>query len=303
MRRAGISLFRLSLNKYPSRLHVISTILYRILQSDSLILLCPIVTNTLLNYTHRMKNTLERIGGISQNFISNLYSEIDRNPELKKTLVGIKSDVLANTPIKPIYKGLQFVDYLIARSLKDYCDPPKLPSSVDKFLERTFRIPQYYGGIREFTGPTLTERVVSPIRKLFPFDKIYGLRDYKVLTHIEDQVVPEILKRVFSFEEMKDTTEEADESLKQLRELIFAAELDWNNKHITMEDLRSIETESVKVMNLKKTIKCNFELTTVLGGEHKGKERHLRQSFDCSIEFTNEDGKWIASNFSFKRFE
>jgi len=239
-----------------------------------------------------MKNTLEKIANLSRSFLANLYSEIEKDPGLKRSLAEA-GKALSNTPVKPIYRSLQFADYLISRSLKDYCPAPRVPSATDRFFERTFHIPQYYGGLRGRQGTPLASRLLP---------QLPVVREYRAIEHIEDEVVPGILRGLFGFEELRGTTKEAEETLRQLSETIFKAEPEWSEKEVEVEDVRLVETESVKVANLRKMIKCGFELAVILKGKHKGEVRHLRRVFECSVEFISEDGKWVASSFSFKPF-
>lgn len=247
-----------------------------------------------------MKNAVEKAAQIAQKFLSNLYSEIEKNPELKKGIVAFKHQLFDNTPVKSIYKSLQLSDYFIANSLKDYCSAPKPSTRVDRFFERAFHIPQYYGGIRD------TARAPALSRLFAPFDCFSNLRaykDYKVLQKIESKTIPEILKRLFSFKVLENTTKETEESLKHLKDYIFKQEMDWHNKEIILEDIRLVETESIRVKNLKKTVKCNFELSTILSGTLNGKRKNLREAFSCSFDFVNENGQWVATSFSFSPFD
>ncbi|ELA42413.1 uncharacterized protein VICG_00512 [Vittaforma corneae ATCC 50505] len=246
-----------------------------------------------------MKSAVEKAVQISQKFLSNVYFELGKDPELSKSIIKLKHQLFDNPVVKSIYKGLQLSEYFIANSLKDYCSAPRPSTNVDKFFERAFNIPQYYGGVRDVIGPHALSNIFEPLNYLSN-SRVY--KDYKVLQKIENRIIPEILKRLFGFKELDNTTKETDESLKHLKEYIFNQERDWTDKEIILEDIRSVETESVNVKNLKKTVKCSFELSVILSGVHNDKRKNLRESFSCSFDFINENGRWIASNFSFSPF-
>lgn len=239
---------------------------------------------------HKMKNTLEKTFQISQRFLSNFYSEIDKNPLLKKDLLNLKQTIFDKTPIKPIYKSLQFSDFLITNNLKDYCSAPK----TDNFLEKSFKVPKYFNALKN--------QVLGPFEQYLSQFKVF--KEYKALKRIENELIPEIIKKSFKFgENNKNVTKETEESLKQLKKHIFESEKDWINKEITVVDIRQVETESIKIVNIKKTVKCTFEISVVLSGDLNGVKRHVKQSFNCSLDFIYENKEFIASNFSYSPFD
>lgn len=247
-----------------------------------------------------MKNTLEKASQLTLAFLSNFSSEIEKNPDLKKNLSILKDKLWGNPPTKLVYRSLQLADNLIINSLKSYCPAPRGSTAIDRFMEKTFYIPQYYGGIREFYGNSFYNKLLLPFSRL---TDLVVYKNFKVLRKIEDQDIPRIFKRLFNYEELENVTKETEESLKQLANQIFDNEPEWKKKEIILDDIRLVETESVKMKNLKKTIKCDFELSTVLTGIQNKKKRHLRRVFGCSFNFINEFGEWVASNFSFTPFD
>lgn len=249
-----------------------------------------------------MGNMLEKAAQISQKFLTNFLSEIEKDPELKRGIERAKQRLIDNTPLSSIYKGLQLSDYLISNSLKDYCSDPRPGSAVDRFFEKTFDIPQYYGGIRDPNIRPLLDKLSNSFFRLTRLDRLPVFREYKVIKRLEDKAIPEIFKRLFNFKELESVTKEAEETLKQLKETLIQSEPGWIDKEITLEDVRMVETESIGVKNLKKTVKCTFEMTAVLSGYENGKKRNVRQSFDCSFDFVDKGGEWVVSSFSFTPF-
>ncbi|KAM0681187.1 hypothetical protein GINT2_000381 [Glugoides intestinalis] len=241
-----------------------------------------------------MRNTLEKTAQIVQKFFLNFRNEIENDIELKNNMQAINNRIFDNKLLKGIYSGLQYSDYLIKSASKDYCSGIRKTNRLDKFLERSFSVPQYYGGVRDD---------VSNMKIGVPFEKYFRnetVNEYKVLQKIENIQIPAIIKNLFEFKSIDDdVSAEAIESFKRLKTHILNQEATWSNRKITLEDLRLVETESISIKNLKKTIKVNFEMSAILSGYSKKQSRNLRQNFSCAIEFVKENNKWIASSFSF----
>lgn len=241
-----------------------------------------------------MKNTIEKIAGLALKFTENFKKEIERDLILKRDIKKINGVLFGNQPVKKVYSALQYTDHLITNSLKDYCKKPKNMNAIDRFFEKTFYIPQYYGGTRDFYGGVCN----FPIEK---YINLNTLKEYRIIQKIENEKIQNLFERLFDFKELKFVSAEATESLKRFKNEILNQEKEWSHRKIILDDIRLVETESILIKNLKKTIKTNFEISAILSGKYKNKMQYLKQSFSCSFEFVKENEEWVVHSFSFNK--
>lgn len=239
-------------------------------------------------FTAHMFSPLSKFGEFSQKFSSNLAMQLGNGQD-------IQSCVKKLPIVSSLYEGLQFVDFLLHKAAKDH-SPIRRSNRMDGIVDGILPVSQYYGGLRTSSKKTLVERMVDPFAKYIPFD---SYKDFKVIRKIENVLVPKVLAEMFTFGAKESMALEAEETLKQLKEFIFSQET-WIEKEIALEDVRRVETSLVHVKNFRKTVKCDFEFTTILSGKDSKKEhRTLRQHFGGSFEFIHENGRWIATSFSY----
>lgn len=237
-----------------------------------------------------MPSFLEKIGEFPQKFISNFYMQIQKNPHTK----DIESSILKSPSLLKAYEGMQFLDFLLYKMTKDYPKEIAKPNFIDKLADKVFPISQYYGGIRD----SVFKSIAPPFEKYLDFA---WYKDFKVLKRLENEIIPEILKNLFKFENIENVGLESEETLKQLKSYILEQE-EWINKEITLEDVRRVESKRIFVKNLKKTVQCDCEFTVVLSGLKNNKKMNLRQHYGASFDFIKDDGKWIATSFIYTPF-
>lgn len=246
-----------------------------------------------------MTNFLQRLGSLRQKFSTNFSNEIKKDPFLENYIEDTKLKFFEVPSVLNIYKGLQFGDFLIAEYTKDYHAEVAKANGLDRFIDKIYHIPQYYGGVRKNVPISLWDRLTIPFTKYLNFS---WYKDYKVIKKIENEIIPKIFLKLCSNENIENITLESKEALKQLKDQIYNTE-EWIQKEIHLDDLRRIELKGIFVKNLKKTIKFDMEFSIVLRGINNGAVRNLRQNFGASLEFINENGKWIVSNFSYSAFD
>lgn len=257
-----------------------------------------------------MKNAIERISGVAKIFGTHFRNEMLSSPGVARDIEDVSSRIRVSYPsrmLSKIYQGLQFGDFLISRIVErrreNKCSEIK---QYGTFFSKAFRVPQYYGGIRQ--GPprpgVLTE-ILNWITGLCGCRRARDcVKDYEVLEQIQDRHVPAVLLELFSYGNLRDIAlPEIGESLKKLRSAIFENRPKWMEKKIVLDDLRQVEVEGISVKNLKKTVRCAFEFSTLLRGkDSKMEERELRQHFSSVLEFVKENGMWKAASFTFSEF-
>lgn len=220
------------------------------------------------------------------------------------------------------YKGMQFGDYAIGRLFAALPHGPAKAAlengaTVDFIMEKTFDIPQYYGGLRsdpaEIQRPwdrsavgVLCARARGLVQgglgglasKLFGKSRV--LHDYGVLRAVENRIVPRILTDLFDFKELGDVSMEALESLRKMRAGLVAGGL--QKVRIGLADLRQTKIEKVHVKNLRKTVKCVFEFTAEIRGRGMQGDVREERHFGGAMEFIRDDGgRLVANSFSYER--
>lgn len=233
-----------------------------------------------------MKNTIEKVSDVCQKLFNNFWIEIEKDPEVK---LGVDRYLFQNPFLKKMYSSAQFGDYIVSKYTKEYINPlfSKKGSSLDRIIEKNFKIPQYYGGIRDFNHKTKNGNEMSIFK------------EYNMIDQVENREIPEIMKNLFEFKDIDNIIPEVDETFKQLKKYLFDLEKEWIGKEILLDDIRSIETESINVKNFKKTVRSVFEMSLILSGKCNDGLIGLKKVFNCSIEFVRDNGKWIVSSFSF----
>ena len=242
-----------------------------------------------------MPSVLEKLSSFTQNLSTNFFSEIKKNHAISNYIEQCNAKFWNEPGISKIYQGFQFTDFLIHNSTKDYCKSISNPNYINKLIDRIYPISQYYGGVGDTKVPSLWNKFIEPFSKYLDYS---WYKDYKVLSKIENQEIPKIFKSLFSTVKFEEVTLESEETLKQLKDYIYNQE-EWLEKEIILEDIRKVEVKRIFVKNLRKTIKFDLEFTVILQGIDRGKTKKLKQNFGSSIEFINENGKWIVSNFSY----
>lgn len=291
----------------------------------------------------KMNSAVSKLSAFSAAFRRNLSREIEANRILRPRIEyagNIVSSVLrrADSLRSHIPKPLSFIgnfyqpartgtsEVLIhsANNGKDgLCTRTQRNQSIlDTVMEKTFGIPQYYGGIRDAHilhrdrdggKPTQVERlsrvlwlpkmIWKRLEGLFSRSRLY--HDFAVLYKVENDLIPSILHELFRFDLSRGlATPEATESLKKLRRSIVdkARRNGMSSIELTLDDIRMTSTEKVYIKNLKKTIKATAEFVVKISGRRGSEIIRGKEHFGGVFEFIkNENSEWACNSFSFEQ--
>ncbi|KAI5148156.1 hypothetical protein ENBRE01_0144 [Enteropsectra breve] len=267
-----------------------------------------------------MEPVLNKMRKFGQIFSANIRKEYQENKEFKKDVdrfvIPAKRahDLLqplaasASAALSSAYIDIKKAESKFKQNF--YPEPWFTSSKVDEFLEKSIAIPQYYGGIKKDYSDEerydVFKRILSfasnvpilnKISKYFGDSKVYN--DYKVLTRLENVVVPRIIVDFFNYQENEDTTQEALDSLKALRDSLIRPNMHDIQMHPI--DIRQTQIDSVDMKNLKKIIRISFEATIRVTGKIDGIFITENQNIGGSFEFARVNRKWTATSFSYSR--
>lgn len=132
----------------------------------------------------------------------------------------------------------------------------------------------------------------------FDINKIKN--DFFILYEIEKKTIKNIMNDLFNFRDIKNSTTETLESLKNFRSDCLNQPI--SNIKLSIKDIRRSNIEKVYIKNQKKTIKCSYEITILTEGNDKDNIKVTYElNYGCIIEFCKEEGIWKTNSFSYSK--
>lgn len=253
-------------------------------------------------------------------FVKYFKQELSNTPDTLSKIENIEKYIKGSPPTKilhGIYKAFQFGDFLTSKildklSTRKFIDI-KQGNKIDTFFEKTFDIPQYFGGIRDdykiiknnnknirFSGLGIISRLIEKFNISKPENIINSIKDYNVLGGFVDEIIPKIFINFFKFKDIRELASlETEKSLKNLKALILNLKPEWSEKEVVLRDLRELSIDSIEVKNFKKTVTSSFEFSIILIGMNNNIRSSIVKNFNGMMEMLNIEGKWKASSFNF----
>lgn len=262
-----------------------------------------------------MENGLKKIFKVPSIFKKHFNDEMSKYNDSMKKLSNMKSkisDSVIGRISNRISESLKFCDFIFYKIISQQSIPSSMRNNrncyIDKFIEKKFYIPQYYGGIKENLQQknqpwvsTLLKSLTSKLPAVLISKPIEYSLEYEILETIQNQKLPLLLKKFFEFQDVEEEIKlDVRESLKKMKDLVLAIKPMWTAKKIKLVDIREVKVDNIEIKNLKKTISIGCEISLVLEGtssQNIGKS--LTENFSVLVDFTKENGEWIATNLSY----
>ena len=224
---------------------------------------------------------LTKISNVFSEFKNNLLDEYNRNRRIKDSI-----SLPICSPIKQVYKGLQFSDFLLGEKIfSKNSSSDLLPYKIRKSFFCDF-----FSNIKYDIKNYMKNGIKNDINC-----NIKCNNDYKVLCNIEEIKSPTILRDFLEFKE-NNFTKEMNDGLKELRNDIISKNEDLEKIELSLVDFRMSEIESVSVKNMKKTIKNTFEFTAKV----KSCDIKRYYNYNGAIEYIKDNEEWSPVSFVFK---
>lgn len=275
------------------------------------------------------------------NFLKELNLRSSFNKDLgliKSKLTDSRIGILT----KNLYKYMQFSDFLLTNTIQNYFEDRAVSLISNEFIQAPRRFNRLNDlkklATYENSGIYLPTKIYSTsshqnhknskyllkfidlrnycigiVKNLYAIKLIRESRifkyiqkekqDYDLLNTIRQELIPNSLNDLFSFENILDTVHpETVEAMKSFRNSIMDQRSTWNEKRIFLNEVIHADVDSIGIKNLKTVVKIICDIKVVLQGKTNSTTKEMDSCFNCALEISKHDGSWKISSFSYSKY-